>query len=128
VAGRSSISLGDAGGLTQFGVRIVMLEPGAWSSHRHWHENEDEFLMMTEGELVMVENEGETIMREGDCATYKAGVANGHHMINRSGSKAAFLIVGTRSTADVAHYPDTDLLATKNGAGYIFTRKDGSSY
>jgi uncharacterized cupin superfamily protein len=129
VAGRSSINLGDAGGLTQFGVRITMLEPGAWSSHRHWHENEDEFLMMIEGELVMVENEGETIMRPGDCAAYKAGVTNGHHMVNRSDKPAKFLVAGTRAMIDRAHYSDVDMLASKaDGKSYRFTKRDGSGY
>jgi uncharacterized cupin superfamily protein len=128
VAGRSVQNLGDAGGLTQFGAKMIRLEPGAWSSHRHWHENEDECVLMIEGELVMVENEGETIMRKGDVATYKAGVANGHHLINRTDKAAIFLVIGTRTTADRGHYPDTDLLATKNGASYVFTKKDGSAF
>jgi uncharacterized cupin superfamily protein len=128
VAGRSSINLGDTGGLTQFGARICFMAPGAWSSQRHWHEQEDELVLMLEGELVMVEEEGETVMRAGDCATHKAGVPNGHHLINRTDNQAKFLIVGTRSPVDRAHYPDVDLLATDTGSGYVFTRKDGTSY
>jgi uncharacterized cupin superfamily protein len=128
VKGRSSLRLGDAGGLTQFGANLIILEPGAWSSHRHWHEQEDEFVMMLEGELVMIEDEGETIMRAGDCATYKAGVANGHHFINRSGRQARFLVIGTRAEHEVAHYSEVDMRAEKTPSGYVFTHKDGRPY
>lgn len=128
VQGRASLNLGDAGGLTQFGVKIWTLEPGAWSSQRHWHENEDEFVLMLDGELVMVEEDGEHVMRAGDCATYKAGVANGHHFINRSAKPARFLIVGTRSEVERAHYPDIDLVYAHDENGYGFTRKDGTPY
>jgi uncharacterized cupin superfamily protein len=128
VQGRLSQSLGDAGGLTQFGVRLYELPPGAWSSHRHWHEKEDEFLMMLAGEVVMIENEGETVLRSGDCATHKAGVANGHHVINRSDKPARFLVVGTRSTDDVSNYPDVDMHAVKNGSTYAILHKDGRPY
>lgn len=128
VKGRSSLRLGDAGGLTQFGANLITLEPGAWASQRHWHENEDEFVMMVSGELVLIEEDGETPMRPGDCATHKAGVANGHHLVNRSGSPATFLVVGTRAPSEIAHYPDVDLLATRTGTAQAFTRKDGSSF
>lgn len=127
VAGRSFQRLGDAGGLTQFGVNVITLQPGAWSSQRHWHEQEDEFVMMLAGELVMIENEGETVMRPGDCAAYQAGVANGHHLVNRSTAPARFLVVGTKSDIDRAHYPDIDMLFTA-AAGDRFTRKDGTPF
>ncbi|MFL5033683.1 MAG: cupin domain-containing protein, partial [Microvirga sp.] len=84
VKGRLFQALGDAAGLTQFGVNLVRLKPGAASSQRHWHENEDEFLIVLEGELVLVEDEGETILRAGDTAGFKAGVPNGHHLLNRT--------------------------------------------
>jgi uncharacterized cupin superfamily protein len=125
VKGRASLRLGDAGSLTQFGANLIILQPGAWSSHRHWHEKEDEFVMMLEGELVMIEDEGETIMRPGDCAAYKAGVANGHHFINRSDKEARFLVIGTRAEHEIAHYSDVDMRAEKMPSGYVFTRKDG---
>jgi len=128
VRGRSYQRLTEAAGLTQFGVNFCRLAPGAASSIRHWHENEDEFAMMLEGELVLIENDGETIMRSGDCAGFKAGVANGHHFVNRTDKPAAFLIVGTRSEAETAHYPDVDLHFIKDAGGGRYTRKDGTSY
>jgi uncharacterized cupin superfamily protein len=128
VKGRSSLRLGDAGGLTQFGANLITLEPGAWASQRHWHENEDEFVMIVSGELVLIEDEGETPMHPGDCATHKAGVANGHHLVNRSDKPATFLVIGTRAASEIAHYPDIDLLATRTGTAQGFTRKDGSSF
>lgn len=128
VAGRIQHNLGDAGGLTQFGVKLCRLQPGAWSSQRHWHENEDEFVMVLEGELMMIENEGETPMRAGDCATYKAGVANGHHLINRNAVDAVFLVVGTRAATEAAHYPDIDLKAVNDGNGVRYFHTDGRPY
>ncbi|HZB39121.1 MAG TPA: cupin domain-containing protein, partial [Beijerinckiaceae bacterium] len=96
VSGRFWRALGQAAGLTQFGVNLVRLEPGAWSSQRHWHESEDEFLIVLEGELVLVEDEGETILRAGDAAGFKAGVPNGHHLLNRTERDGVFLVVGSR--------------------------------
>jgi uncharacterized cupin superfamily protein len=126
VRGRSYQRLADPAGLTQFGVNFCRLEPGAASSIRHWHEAEDEFALMVEGELILVEDAGETPMRPGDCAAFKAGVANGHHFVNRSAKPATFLIVGTRAAADVAHYPDVDLHFTKDADGQRYTRKNGA--
>lgn len=126
--GRSYQRLTQAAGLTQFGVNICRLKPGAWSSQRHWHENEDEFLMMIEGELVLIEDQGETIMRAGDCAAFPAGQRNGHHLVNRSGTDGAFLVVGTRAPKERAHYPDIDLAFHSDSTGRRFTRKDGTSY
>lgn len=128
LAGRAVKRLGDAGGLTQFGVNLVRLQPGAWASQRHWHEKEDEFVIIVSGELIMVEEDGETVMRAGDCATHKAGVANGHHLVNRSEADASFLVVGTRSGAERAHYPDIDLAFSQDENGSAFTRKDGTPY
>ena len=104
------------------------LEPGALSSLRHWHLNEDEFVMVLSGELVMIEDEGETLLRPGDCATHKAGVANGHHLVNRASANASFLVVGTRAATDRAHYPDVDMLALKDEGGSRFVHRDGSPY
>ena len=126
--GRVQINLGDAGGLTQFGVKLCRLKPGAWSSQRHWHESEDEFVMVLEGEITMIENEGETILRAGDCAAHKAGVPNGHHLVNRSSAEAEFLVVGTRAKAETAHYPDIDLKAVNDGAGFRYFHTDGQPY
>ncbi len=126
VAGRSRKALGDAAGLTQFGVNLVTLAPGAASSLRHWHENEDEFLWVLEGEAVLVENAGETVLRAGDAAGWKAGVADGHHLVNRSAAPVRFLVVGTRAEREVAHYSDVDLLYRCADDFDGFTRRDGS--
>jgi uncharacterized cupin superfamily protein len=125
VAGRSSLRLGDAGGLTQFGVNLVMLAPGAASSMRHWHEAEDEFVWVTEGELVMVTNAGEEIMRPGDCAAFPANSGNAHHFINRSDRPASFLVAGTKARAEVAHYPDQGIKVVIAGGKPVFLTEDG---
>lgn len=124
VDGRTRQALGDAGGLTQFGVNLVELQPGAASSQRHWHSHEDEFVMVVSGELVLVTDEGETIMRAGDCAAFPAGKPNGHQLVNRSWGAGVFLVVGSRHPDDVALYPDVDLRCA-NGA---FTHRDGTPY
>lgn len=126
--GRSSLRLGDAGGLTQFGANLIILEPGAKSSLRHWHKNEDEFVMVTEGECVLVQDEGEFVMRPGDCAAFPAGDRNGHHFINRSDREARFLVVGTRSKHEIATYSDVDLVVEITDGRARFTHKDGRDY
>ncbi|MDK3019534.1 cupin domain-containing protein [Pseudodonghicola flavimaris] len=126
VAGRASQRLGDAGGLTQYGVNLVRLEPGAQSSLRHYHMQQDEFAMVTEGVLTLIENDGETEMRPGDCATFKAGEANGHHFVNRTDVPASFLVVGTRTETETAYYSDIDVMVKIGAEGANFTRKDGS--
>jgi uncharacterized cupin superfamily protein len=110
VAGRSWRAVGAAGGLTQFGANLVTLPPGVWSSQRHWHSAEDELVVMLSGELVLVEDTGETLLHPGDIATFKAGTPNGHHLQNRSGAIASFLAIGTdRPDDDHCHYPDIDM-------------------
>ena len=126
--GRFRKRLGDAGGLTQFGVNLCRLEPGSGSSLRHWHHNEDELVYMVSGEAVLIENEGETILRPGDVATFKAGVANGHNIVNRSSADAIFIEVGTRANDEIAEYPDIDLRAEKIAGVMRFIRKDGSPF
>lgn len=126
VIGRSSIRVGDAGGLTQFGANIVTLAPGAKSSMRHWHVTEDEFVMMIDGECTLIENDGPVPMRAGDCATFKAGVENGHHFVNETDADARFLVVGTSNPAEVAYYSDFDVKVTLNEQGAAFTKRDGS--
>lgn len=126
--GRSSLRLGQAGGLTQFGVNLVMLEPGALSSLRHWHLNEDEFVMVTEGECVLVEDAGETVMRPGDCAAFPANTPDGHHFINRGDVVARFLVVGTKAPREVATYSDIDLRVEMEGAQARFTYRDGTDW
>ena len=126
VAGRSKKRLGDAVGLTQFGVNLTTLKSGSASAHRHWHENQDEFVYVLEGELTLVENEGETILRAGDAAGFKAGAANGHHLVNRSDRDAVYLEVGTRTARERAHFPDVDLAVVVDDNGVHYSRKDGS--
>lgn len=128
VKGRSSLRLGDAAGLTQFGVNLVTLEPGAMSSLRHWHLAEDEFVMVTEGECVMVQDEGETVMRAGGCAGFPAGSTNGHHFLNRSDAPARFLVVGSKAPREVATYSDHDLKVEIAGGKARFTYKDGTDW
>jgi len=126
VDGRTRQALGDAGGLTQFGVNLVELQPGAASSQRHWHSHEDEFVMVVSGELVLVTDEGETLMRAGDCAAFPAGKPNGHHLVNRSWGQGVFLCVGSRIQEDKASYPDIDL--QYDGATGTYSHKDGRPY
>ena len=119
--------LGDAAGLDQFGVNLLRLPPGAWSSQRHWHTAEDEFVYVLEGEVVLVTDAGEEMMRAGDCAGFKAGVSDGHHLQNRSSRDALVLEVGTRTPEqDEAFYPDIDLRALRGRAG--FTHADGTPF
>jgi len=126
VDGRTRQALGDAGGLSQFGVNLVELQPGAASSQRHWNSHEDEFVMVVSGELVLVTDEGETLMRAGDCAAFPAGKPNGHHLINRSWGPGVFVCVGSRVKEDVATYPDVDL--RYDGATDSYSHKDGTPY
>jgi uncharacterized cupin superfamily protein len=127
---RSWRSLGDAAGLTQFGVNLVRLAPGAWSSQRHWHRREDELVYVLGGEMVLVTDAGETPMRAGDVAGFKAGVQDGHHLQNRSGRDAVFLVVGTRDDADSGEYSDIDMVfrdaSYANGSHYA--HRDGRPY
>ena len=119
--------LGDAVGLDQFGVNLLRLPDGAWSSQRHWHEGEDEFVWVVSGEVVLVEDEGETVLRAGDCAGFKAGVANGHRIENRSGGEAVLLEVGTRTAeTDACDYPDIDMVLPKGADRYF--HRDGTPY
>lgn len=127
VAGRTKRVLGDRFGLDQFGVNHVTLEPGAQSSHRHWHEVEDEFVYVLSGEIMLRDDHGEQRLTPGMCAGFKAGVMNGHCLVNASTSPATYLEIGTRSLTESAHYPDTDLKAGKVDGKYWFTRKDGSA-
>ncbi|GGH32642.1 Uncharacterized conserved protein, cupin superfamily [Cribrihabitans marinus] len=124
--GRSSQRLGPAGGLTQFGANLVRLEPGAMSSLRHYHMEQDEFVMVTEGTCTLVDDSGEHAMQPGDCAAFPAGDPNGHHLINKSDAPAAFLVVGTHTPQETAYYSDLDMMVKTDAGGSRFTRKDGS--
>jgi uncharacterized cupin superfamily protein len=126
--GRERKRLGNVVGLDQFGVNLSRLKPGAQSSQRHWHDNEDEFVYILEGEVVLHEDDGETILRPGDAAGWKAGVPNGHCLINRSDRDAVFLEIGTRAKAERAQYPDIDLLAVKDESGFRYLHKSGEEY
>jgi uncharacterized cupin superfamily protein len=127
VAKRAKRVLGDKFGLDQFGVNHVTLEPGAASSHRHWHEVEDEFVYVLSGAITLRTDEGEQVLTSGMCAGFKAGVPNGHCLVNNTNEPAAYLEIGTRSQTESAHYPDIDLKAGKTDGKYWFTRKDGSA-
>jgi uncharacterized cupin superfamily protein len=126
--GRSRKRLGNAVGLSQFGVNLATLRPGAWSSQRHWHRNEDEFVYVLSGELVLCENHSETVLKAGDAAGWKADGKNGHCLINRTQRDAVYLEVGTRVVNDTVVYSDIDmrLERDKNGARYL--HKDGAPY
>jgi uncharacterized cupin superfamily protein len=119
-------ALGDAAGLSQFGVNLCTLAPGVWSSQRHWHSAEDEFVWVLEGELVLVTDAGEEVLRAGDCAGFPAGEANGHHLVNRSGKPARVLEIGTRSVDDACRYPDCDMRADPGEDRY--RHRDGTPY
>ncbi|MEM6616763.1 MAG: cupin domain-containing protein [Pseudomonadota bacterium] len=126
--GRFRKRLGNEVGLDQYGVNLTKLEPGAQSALRHWQEKEDEFVYILEGEPILIENDGETQLKPGDAAGFKAGVANGHHLVNRTDKPVLYLEIGSRLPAERVRYPDVDLFAEKTDAGYRFTKKDGSAY
>jgi uncharacterized cupin superfamily protein len=128
VEGRSRKRLGRAAGLTHFGVNICTLKPGAASSQRHWHENEDEFVYVLEGEVVLREDGGETVLKPGDAAAWKAGVPNGHCLINRSNRDAVFIEVGTRATTERAHYSEIDMMVVRDEKGARYIKKNGEPY
>ena len=125
--GRTWHKLGEAAGLTQFGVNLLRMPPGVWSSQRHWHTAEDEFVWIVSGEVVLVTDEGEQVLRAGDCAGFPAGAPNGHHLQNRSKEEAVVLEVGSRREAeDGCDYPDIDLMLKPGETEY--SHKDGSPY
>jgi uncharacterized cupin superfamily protein len=126
-AGRAKFALGDAFGLSQFGVNFTELAPGAASALRHWHSDEDEFVYVLDGELVLIDESGEEVLRPGDFVGFKAGVANGHHFVNRSDRPARYLEVGTRATdRDHVSYPDDDFAIHPVDGKRVLFRKDGS--
>jgi uncharacterized cupin superfamily protein len=128
VAGRSRQRLGDAVGLDQFGVNLTRLKPGSQSSQRHWHAAEDELVYVLEGELVLCENAGETILKAGDAAAFKAGVADGHCLINRSPRDAVYLEIGSRAARERAEYPDIDMRVERDAGGLRYLHKSGEPY
>jgi uncharacterized cupin superfamily protein len=125
-ATRTRQRLGQAGGLSDFGVNLMNLPPGGWSSQRHWHSDEDEFVYVLEGEVTLIEDSGETLLRAGDCATFPKGTGNGHHMINHSSAMAVYLEVGSRNPNDLTTCSDIDMMSAN--ADGRFVHKDGAPY
>jgi uncharacterized cupin superfamily protein len=125
-AGRTRRRLGDAGGVRDFGVNLMTLPPGGWSSQRHWHSHEDEFVYVLEGELTLVENEGETFLRAGECAAFPKGTGNGHHLRNQGAVTAVYLEIGSRDARDVTTCSDVDMMSSN--ADGRFVHKDGRPF
>jgi uncharacterized cupin superfamily protein len=125
---REKRQLGDVVGLSQFGVNITRLAPGGASSLRHWHREEDEFIYVLEGELVLIEDSGETVLRPGDCAGWKANSPNGHTVENRSDREVLYLEVGTRAKTEHVTYPDHDLVLKRDEAGRKYFHRNGEPY
>ena len=125
-AARTRRRLGDAGGLRDFGVNLMTLPPGGWSSQRHWHSHEDEFVYLLEGELALIEDGGETVLRAGDCAAFPKGTGNGHHLVNKSTAMAVYLEVGSRNPLDLTTCCDIDMKSAN--ADGRFVHKDGTPY
>lgn len=128
VEGRARKRLGPAAGLTQFGVNLCRLPPGVASSQRHWHANEDELVYVLEGEVVLCEDGGETVLRAGDAAAWKAGVPNGHCLVNRSDRDALVLEIGTKAPTERVEYPDIDMRAVRDADGARNTKKSGEPF
>ena len=118
--------VGDFGGLRDFGVNLMELPPGNWSAQRHWHSHEDEFVYIIEGELVLIEDQGETVLRAGDCAAFPKNSKNGHHLVNRSLRVARYLEVGSRSIDDIITCSDIDMISPASDGRFL--HKDGTPY
>jgi len=125
-AGRTRRRLGDAGGLRDFGVNLMTLPPGGWSSQRHWHSHEDEFVYVLEGELVLIEDGGETLLRAGECAAFPKGTGDGHHLVNRSSAMAIYLEAGSRHPDDLTTCSDIDMKSANRDGRFV--HKDGTPY
>jgi uncharacterized cupin superfamily protein len=126
IAGREKQKLGDAVGLTQFGVNITRIKPGSASALRHWHEQEDEFVYVLEGELVLHENDGERVLRPGDAAGFKAGSGIGHCLHNRGSRDAVYLEIGTRAASERVHYSDVDMIMERDNRGRVYRSRSGA--
>jgi len=125
-AGRDKQPLGDLFGLTHFGVNLTRLAPGGQSALRHAHGKQDEFVYVLEGEAVLITNAGETPLKAGMCAGFKAGTGDAHHLVNRSRKDVVFLEVGDRTAGDSVVYPDDDVAAVYADGRFKYTRKDGT--
>jgi uncharacterized cupin superfamily protein len=128
VVGRERKRLGNAAGLDQFGVNLTTLKPGAASALRHWHAQEDELVFILEGEVVLIESGGETVLKPGDAAGFKANSGDGHHLVNRSQREVVYLEIGTRSKHERVEYPEADLMVIRDEKGMRYTHKDGKPY
>ncbi len=130
VVGRERKRLGNAAGLDRFGVNLTTLKPGAASALRHWHEQEDELVYVLAGEVVLIEDAGETVLKPGDAAGFRANSCVGHHLVNKSNRDAVYLEVGTRSKYERVHYsgPDVDLMVVRDDKGMRYTHKNGEPY
>ncbi|HUQ38096.1 MAG TPA: cupin domain-containing protein [Aestuariivirga sp.] len=126
--GREKRALGNVFNLTQFGVNLTTLAPGTWSAHRHWHDNEDEFVFVVEGEITLIDDSGEHLLKPGMCAGFKAGVANGHHLVNKTKTSVTYLEIGTQAPQEQAHYSDVDMLYVRDGKTITVTRKSGEPF
>ena len=126
--GRERKRLGNEVGLSQFGVNITTLKPGVWSAQRHWHRNEDEFIYVLEGEIVLCEDHSEIVLKPGDAAGFKANSGNGHCLINRTQKDAVYLEVGTRSVNETVVYSDIDMRLERDKNGVRYLRKTGESH
>ena len=126
---REKRALGDAAGLTKIGINLTTLPPGKESSMRHHHSHEEEFVYVLEGEITLVTNDGEQVLRAGMCAGFPCGKDDAHQLINRSDKPVRYLEVGNRDTDDFVEYPDVDMALHRDAAGkFVFTHKDGSPY
>jgi uncharacterized cupin superfamily protein len=128
VEGRSRRRLGNAAGLDQFGVNLTTLKPGSATALRHWHEKEDELVYILEGEVVLIEDAGETLLKSGDAAGFKANVRNGHHLVNKSKSDAVLLEIGMRSKNERAEYADIDMQVIRDESGFRYLHNDGKPF
>lgn len=120
--------LGDPLGLTQFGVNLTALAPGAWSAQRHWHRHEDEFVFVLEGEVTLISDAGEQVLRAGMAVGFPAGVEDGHHLVNRSDRPAKVLEIGSRAAEEFADYPDIDMKVEVKDRTFRFLHKNGDPY
>ncbi len=129
IVGRARQRLGNAVGLSQFGVNLTTLKPGAWSSQRHWHRNEDEFVYVLKGEIVLCEDHhSETVLKAGDAAGFKANSGNGHCLINRTQHDAVYIEVGTRTVNETTVYSDIDMRLERDKTGMRYLYKTGQPY
>ena len=128
ITGREKKRLGNAVGIDQFGVNLMTLKPGSWSSQRHWQHTEDELVFVVSGEVVLCENDGETVLKAGEAAGWKSGVPNGHCLINRTDKDAVVLEIGTRHVKEQVTYSDIDMMMTRDENGPRYTKKSGEPY